>query len=98
MMSNLVFKDDLSPLELDTVEQLFRIRKKKPLTAWTPLALYRNFRWTQVLFKRSPGRHDHHFFKRTDCSFLLLPGRDGPAGRPSPFLHYRRVPRPVAVH
>ena len=34
MMSNLVFKGDLSPSELDMVEQLFRIRKKKPLIAW----------------------------------------------------------------
>lgn len=34
MMSNLVFKGDLSPSELDMVEQLFRICKKKPLIAW----------------------------------------------------------------
>lgn len=33
-MSNLVFKDNLSPSERDMVERLFRLRQKKPLIAW----------------------------------------------------------------
>ncbi|WP_461369052.1 NINE protein [Candidatus Darwinibacter acetoxidans] len=33
-MSNLVFKDNLSPSERKLVEHLFRMRPKKPLVAW----------------------------------------------------------------
>lgn len=33
-MSNVVFKDDLGPEELEMVEQLFRRRGKKPVVAW----------------------------------------------------------------
>jgi|GEM_PF-6439272 len=32
-MSNLVFKDNLSPSERKLVEHLFRMRQKKPLVA-----------------------------------------------------------------
>ncbi len=33
-MSNVVFKDNLSPRELERVERLFAADKKQPVTAW----------------------------------------------------------------
>lgn len=95
-MSNVVFKDNLSPRELERVERLFAADKKQPVTAWLYWLCTGIFGGHRFYLKDPLGAVIILFFQRNDRIFLLLP--DKIAGRPSPLLYYRGVPLPAAAH
>ncbi|NLZ32460.1 MAG: TM2 domain-containing protein [Firmicutes bacterium] len=98
-MSNLVFKDNLSPSERKLVEHLFRMRPKKPLVAWL-LWLCTGIFGGHRFYLKDPigGTIVLCLSALTAASYFLLYSQGGPDAGLHPLLRCRWLPRAPAAN